>query len=136
MKLTVEPGDKLKIGAVEFSGAEFRTDKELAAAVRVKKGGAGGRFGQVVSNATLEDDRVAIQEAYHQQGFPFVVVGTAELVRMEDKPAVRVVFPVEDMVANPPVRDLQVALVEHGVPPSFSPRTILPNSAMDNGSIL
>ena len=29
-------------------------------------------------------------------GFPFVVVGTAELVRMEDKPAVRVVFPVEE----------------------------------------
>jgi outer membrane protein assembly complex protein YaeT len=96
LKLAVDPGDKLKIGAVEFPGADFLTLKELTAAVRVKKGGAGGRFGQVVSNATLDNDRLAIQEAYHQQGFPFVVVGTPELIRMEDKPAVRVVFPVEE----------------------------------------
>ncbi len=96
LSLVVDPGDRLKIGAVEFPGAHHFSPSRLRDEVRVAPGGTGGRFGQRVSNSTLEDDRQAVEAAYHRAGFPFVSVGRPEVEIIEGLPEVRVAFPVEE----------------------------------------
>ncbi len=94
--LRVDPGLKLKIQAVEFPGAEHVANGKLQQAVAVKQGGAGGRFQQMVSSATIEDDRRQIEQLYHGEGFPFVVVATGKIVATEEPQAVRVVFAIDE----------------------------------------
>ncbi len=94
LKLAVLPGEKLKVAAVEFPGAESLAVGALTDVVTVRNGNTGGRFGQRISNATLEADRKAILELYHREGFPFAEVDTPRRVPVEGENAVRIEFPI------------------------------------------
>jgi len=96
LHLTVDPGRKLKIAAVEFPGADNVSHRKLEETVHVKKGGVGGRFQQSVDNRTLESDRAAIENLYRNQGFPFAVVAPPQVTPVEGEDAVTVGFPVTE----------------------------------------
>jgi len=96
LRLTVAPGRKLKISAVEFPGADHFSPKTLSETIRVKRGGVGGRFQQSVSNRTLESDRRAVEDLYNSEGFPFAVIAPSELAPVDDEDAVVVLFPVDE----------------------------------------
>jgi len=94
LKLDVHPGEKLKVAAVGFPGADSLGAGALTDVVTVHKGKAGGRFGQRISNATLEADRTAITELYHREGYPYAEVDAPRWVPVEGEHAVRVEFPI------------------------------------------
>jgi outer membrane protein assembly complex protein YaeT len=98
LQLQVDPGRKLKVAEVEFPGAENIRRSELRNAIKAKKGGAGGRFQQKISNATLEADRKNLESLYHRQGFPYAVLEPAKLVPVENEDKIRVLFPVDEGV--------------------------------------
>ena len=98
LEVRIDPGRKLKVADVEFPGAESLRRGELQDTVTVKPGGTGGRFGQSISNATLESDRKALEELFNLRGFPFAVVAPPELVPVEGEDKVRVLFPVDEGV--------------------------------------
>ncbi len=94
LKLEVLPGEKLNVAAVEFPGAEGLGTGALMDVVTVRAGKTGGRFSQRISNATLEDDRTAIVELYHLEGFPYAEVATPRWVPIDGERSVRVEFPI------------------------------------------
>jgi outer membrane protein assembly complex protein YaeT len=98
LRLQVEPGRKLKIADVEFPGAQSLGESRLRDTVAVQEGGTGGRFGQTVTNATLEADRKALLELYQREGFPYAVLDPPQLVRVDDADAVKVLFPINEGV--------------------------------------
>ena len=96
LRVEIDPGRKLKVAAIEFPGADHVSKRELRAVVQVETGGTGGRFKQKISNATLEIDRKAVEDRYHREGFPYVIVGRPEITLSEKENAVHVHFPVEE----------------------------------------
>ena len=94
LKLDVHPGEKLKVSAVDFPGADSLGVGALTDVVTVRKGNTGGRFSQRISNATLEADRTAILELYYLEGFPYAEVDTPRWVPVEGENAVRIEFPI------------------------------------------
>jgi outer membrane protein assembly complex protein YaeT len=96
LRLEVHPGEKLKVDAVEFPGADSLANGRLENVVTVRKGKAGGRFSQQISNATLEADRSALVELYHLEGFPYVEIDTPRWAPVEGEKAVRVEFPITE----------------------------------------
>jgi len=98
LRVTVDPGRKLKVADVEFPGAESIKRSELRDAIGVKQGGTGGWFKQNISNATLESDRKALVDLYQRRGFPFAVLAPPEIVPIEVEDRVRVLFPIEEAV--------------------------------------
>jgi outer membrane protein assembly complex protein YaeT len=98
LRVAVDPKRKMKVGDVEFPGAESVRRSELRDAITVKPGGTGGRFNQRISNATLEADRKALEELYQRNGFPYAVLAPPQLVAVEGEDKVRVLFPVEEAV--------------------------------------
>jgi outer membrane protein assembly complex protein YaeT len=98
LRVQVDPGHKLEVAEVEFPGAENIRRGELRNAIKVKKGGAGGRFQQKISYATLEADRKALEDVYHRQGFPYAVLDSPQLVPIENEGKLRVLFPITEGV--------------------------------------
>ncbi len=96
LHLNVDPGRKLKVTAIEFPGADYVSMRELRTVVQVKTGGTGGRFNQKISNATLETDRKSVEDHYHREGFPYVIVGRPELTLSEGENSINILFPVEE----------------------------------------
>ena len=96
LRLEVHPGERLKVAAVEFPGANSLATGALENVVSVRKGKVGGRFGQQVSSATLEADMSALIELYNLEGFPYVQIDTPRWVPVEDEKAVRVEFPITE----------------------------------------
>ena len=96
LHLKIDPGAKLKVAEIEYPGAMHLSKRALNEVVLVKTGGTGGRFNQKISNATLETDRKAVEERYHREGFPYVVVSRPEFTLTEDQAAVHILFPVEE----------------------------------------
>ena len=95
LRLDVDPGRKLKVAAVDFPGADSLDWRQLTAAIQAKPGSVGGRFGQGLSDATLEADRKALEGLYHSEGFPDVSVAPPVL-EPEGDGAVRILFPIEE----------------------------------------
>ncbi len=95
LRLDVDPGRKLKVAAVEFPGADSLEWRQLTAAIQAKPGSVGGRFGQGLSDATLEADRKALEDLYRSEGFPDASVGTP-VFEPEGDGAVRILFPIEE----------------------------------------
>jgi outer membrane protein insertion porin family len=96
LRLEVRPGEKMRVEAVEFPGAESLGAGALMNAVTVRTGKTGGRFSQRISDSTLADDRTALVELYHLEGFPYVEIGTPRWVPAENGKAVTVEFPVTE----------------------------------------
>lgn len=96
LRVQIDPGRRLKVAEVVFPGAERIRDSQLRDAVSVREGGTGGRFGQTVTNATLESDRKNLVELYQREGFPYAVLSSPELAAIEGVDAVRVLFPVNE----------------------------------------
>jgi outer membrane protein insertion porin family len=96
LHVEVDPGRKLKVAEVVFPGAASIGRSKLRDAISVKPGKTGGRFGQEISNSTLEADRKALVELYQLQGFPYAELSSPQLVPIEGKDAVRVLFPVTE----------------------------------------
>jgi outer membrane protein assembly complex protein YaeT len=96
LHVSIDPGRKLKVAEVLFPGAESIGRSDLRDAISVKPGKTGGRFGQDVSNSTLEADRKALVELYQRQGFPYVELSSPELMPIEDKDAIQILFPVHE----------------------------------------
>jgi outer membrane protein assembly complex protein YaeT len=96
LHVEVDPGRKLKIAEVLFPGAASIRGSELRDAISFKPGRTGGRFGQGISNSTLEADRKALEELYEKQGFPYAELSTPQLIPVEGKNAVTVLFPIDE----------------------------------------
>lgn len=96
LRLEVDPGRKLGIAAVEFPGADSLGRRRLEETVTVSSGAVGGRFQQKISNLTLEEDRAALIELYHREGFPYATVEPPRIVPVEGEDAARIVFPVTE----------------------------------------
>lgn len=112
LRLEVDPGQRLEIAAVEFPGADSVSRDRLEDVVQVRRGAVGGRFQQEVSRLTLEEDRAALLEFYHREGFPYAAVGSPLIEAVEGGSAVRVVFPISEglrwIVSEVRIEDLPV----------------------------
>lgn len=84
------PGPELRVAEVVFEGAASIPREELLGAVAVRPGPTAGWRGQVVTDASLEQDRLALVDLYRREGFAEVGVapGTVEPVAA-DAAAVR-----------------------------------------------
>ena len=95
LHLQVDPGRRLRVAAVDFEGLLSLSQDQLAAAVLVGPGPVGGRRGQKISDATLEEDRRALELLYRQQGFPEAIVARPEIEEAEED-AVRIAFAIDE----------------------------------------
>jgi len=95
LHLEVDPGRRLRVAAVDFEGLLSLSQDQLAAAVLVSPGPAGGRRGQEISDATLEEDRRSLELLYRKQGFPEAIVARPEIEEGEED-AVRIAFAIEE----------------------------------------
>lgn len=91
----LEPGPRVEVEDVTFPGAKSIPRRRLLGVVEVHRGRAGGWRGQQLTAGTLEQDRQAILELYHAQGFRDAEV---EPPRVEPLGGdrVRIVFPVHE----------------------------------------
>lgn len=96
LRLEVDPGQRLEIAAVEFPGADSVSRNRLEDVVQVRRGAVGGRFQQEVSRLTLEEDRTALLDHYHREGFPYAAVEPPRIEAVEGGSAVRIVFPISE----------------------------------------
>ena len=96
LRLEVHPGARYRVAEVEFPGAEGLQTRQLRDVVLVREGKTGGRFSQRISNATLDADRIALQELYFREGYPYAEVGRPQLIATEKENAIRIAFPVTE----------------------------------------
>jgi len=95
LMVEIDPGRRRRVTSVEFPGAAHVDLKSLRRAVGVRPGRLGGWRGQVVTEATLEADRQAVEGLYLQQGWADVVAGAFRL-EVEGEDGVRVLFPITE----------------------------------------
>jgi outer membrane protein assembly complex protein YaeT len=95
LRVTADPGRVLTIAAVEFPGAAAIDHDELRKVVAVDRGRTQGLWGVPVSDATLELDRRAVEQAYRARGFAEVAVAPP-VVEAAGPGEVRVLFPVTE----------------------------------------
>lgn len=95
LRITADPGRVVRVAAVEFPGVTAINADDLRKVVAVDQGRTQGLWGASVSDATLELDRRAVEEAYRARGFAEVEVAPP-ILEATGTDEVRVLFPVSE----------------------------------------
>ncbi len=95
LRVAADPGTLRRIARVEFPGSAGISHAQLQEAVEVRPGAVRGLFGHPVSDLTLEQDRLALEQLYRRSGFVEAQVGTP-IVAAQGPEAVTVSFPITE----------------------------------------
>ena len=95
LRVQADPGTIRKIATVDFPGALSIGADTLRSAAQVDRGRTQGLWGSPVSDATLDNDRRAVEEVYRREGYVEATVATPVL-EAAGPDEVRVLFPVDE----------------------------------------
>jgi outer membrane protein assembly complex protein YaeT len=95
LQVTADPGAVRRIAEVSFPGARGLSEDVLRNAVSVRPGAVRGLFGRSITGASLDKDRLILEETYRSYGFVDVAVA-APVIEPRGDDEVTVSFPVSE----------------------------------------